>query len=133
MKSKISSFALKALPVLLLVAILAPLAAYGQATTVNTTYFDSVFDWLRSILSSLFPIVTGVLVVLFGWNVIKFLRSQDAEKKAGLRDSLMKSLIALFIWFVLFGLIQLAAKIIGVDTGGTVTSEDTIGVNLNPR
>jgi hypothetical protein len=128
MKSKISKIASAAG-----FALLAPVLAF--ATTNSGAFatggvFDNFIAFLKRILTAAFPLITALLVVLFGYQVILFLTDKEVEKKEIHKGALIKSLIAIFLWFTIFGLITVLAKTIGVRVGDTVTTQNIPTVSL---
>ncbi len=133
MKSKISKF-ISAVGF----AILAPLVPVFATTTGNSgTFgsngvFDSFFGFLKRIMGYLFPVVTAVLILLFGYQLIMFLvgSKDDVENHEKFRKRMINSFIAVLLWFILFGLITVVANAIGVNVGDTVQSGNIPKVNI---
>lgn len=135
MKSKISKF-ISAVGF----AILAPLMpVLAQVPTTSnsgafgsTGVFDNFFAFLKRIMGLLFPIVTAALILLFGYQLIMFLvgSKDDVEDHEKFRKRMINSFIAVLLWFILFGLINVVANAIGVNVGDTVQGSQIPSVRL---
>lgn len=123
MKSKVSKIA----SVSMLALLVTPLFAHAQ---FSGAWFTAIINFVESTLTALFPIVTAILILTFGWLVFKFLTDKDVETKEMHKSSLIKALVALFLWFTLFGLISTIADSIGVGVGGGPTTDEIPSVPL---
>lgn len=123
MKSKVSKIAS-----ISMLALAAPLFVYAQNFTGS--WFTQILSFVETVLSKLFPIVTAILILTFGWLVFKFLTDKDVETKEMHKSSLIKALVALFLWFTLFGLISTIASSIGVGVGGGPSRQEIPTVPL---
>lgn len=133
MKSKISSMVTGAG-----LALATPFLTFATTTTgnsgvfnANSGIFGSIITFLQDILSASFPIITGILIVLFGWQVFKYLTDKDQTEKAIHKSNLLKALAAIFLWFVLTGLIKVLANTLNVDVGNDVSSQDITTVDFD--
>lgn len=129
MKSKISSyFFLGALTLVL------PAVAFAGGEFTGTFFFN-ITDFLARAIRTLFPLVTGALILLFGYQLVMFLVSKkdDIEDAAKFKKRMINSIIAIFLWFVLFGLITVVADAIGLNVGDDVTKDETTGVDFTPN
>ena len=126
MKSKISKFA-SAVGFAIL-APLMPVFANGNTGAFGAGgVFDKFFEFVRRIMGGLFPIVTAALILLFGYQLVMFLvgSKDDVEDHEKFRKRMINSFIAVLLWFILFGLINVVANAIGVNVGDPVTTDDT--------
>ena len=94
--------------------------------------FDNFFTFLKRIMGYLFPVVTAALILLFGYQLIMFLvgSKDDVENHEKFRKRMINSFIAVLLWFILFGLINVVANAIGVNVGETVLSSQIPSVRL---
>ncbi|HQV64729.1 MAG TPA: hypothetical protein PKZ56_00640 [Candidatus Paceibacterota bacterium] len=129
MKSKISKI-VSAAGFALLTPVVTVFANTNSGAFASGGVFDNFIAFLKRILTSAFPIITALLIVLFGYQVILFLTDKEVEKKEIHKGALIKSLIAIFLWFTIFGLITVLAKTVGVKVGDTVTSQNIPTVSL---
>lgn len=118
MKSKVSKIALGASSLLVL-----PMLVSAQVT-IQSGFGGFVFqiiDFVKRVLDTIFPMITIVLVILFAWQLIQFLskKGDDVEKADEYKKRLFRSFIVLFIWFVLFGLINVLGNAFGLNPGAT--------------
>ncbi len=134
MKSKISKF-ISAVGFL----VLAPFVQVFATTTTGNTggfseggVFDKFFLFVKRIMGYLFPVVTALLILLFGYQLIMFLvgSKDDVENHEKFRKRMINSFIAVLLWFILFGLITVVANAIGVQVGDTVQSGQIPTVNI---
>jgi hypothetical protein len=133
MKSKISSAITVAG-----FALLAPIVSFAQGASggiINTNtgtfsgqFFLNIIATVRKIISLLFPLVSAVLVLAFGYLVFKFVTSDKLEEKSIYKNDLIKAILAIFLWFTFFGLINILAGAVGVGVGDDVTNDDTTKV-----
>ncbi len=130
MKSKISRLSLLAGSLFAL-----PLVTMAQSLEDNTTVGGSFFkliEFVAEILGRIFPLITIVLVIAFAVQIFLFMKSkEDLEKAEPAKKRLMNAFIALFVWFVLFGLISLLAKTFGLRTDGTLTTQTIPKIDLS--
>ena len=125
MKSKISTM-LSALGF----ALITPLFAHAQ----TFTFFDNILGFIQRTIKSVFPLVTAVLIILFGYRLIKFLYDgkDDPADHEKYKKQLIYSFISVFLWFVLFGLVTTIAGSLGLGVGNDVTGQDITQVDLTP-
>ncbi len=111
-----------------ILSVAMPLLTFAQ-TTGSFAYSGSIFERIiklvKNIIAALFPVVTGVLVLWFGWEVLSYIR-EEGELKGLHKSRLLKALLAIFIWFVFFGIIEVLSNTFGLDRGGQVQTTDII-------
>jgi hypothetical protein len=126
MKSKISKIifgtgTLLALPMLV--------SAQVPIQTGFGGFVFQIIGFITRVIELVFPIVTGILVLLFAYQVIEFLRSkEDIEKHEKLKARLGNAFIALFIWFTLFGLINVLGNAFGLNPGRSTVQPPTVDI-----
>ena len=74
MKSKVSKIA----SVGMLAVLLAPFAAHAA---FSGQFFYDILGFVQTVLKAMFPLVTAVLILLFGWQVFKYLTGKDIEER----------------------------------------------------
>ena len=131
MKSKISK--LVSAVGFALLAPLMPIFAQNSGD-VNGAFFDNIIKFINKVIKAAFPIVTAVLILLFGYQLIMFLwgTKSEPEEHEKFRRRMIQSFIAILMWFILFGLITVVAKAIGVNVGDTIQGGDIPSVCLTP-
>lgn len=97
----------------------APAIAFAQA--VNTSYIDSILTAVESIINTLLPIIIAGAVVYFVWNIARYVTAGDDTAKEQVKDRIIYGVIGLFAMVAVWGLVNLLAGILGVETGGGVT------------
>jgi hypothetical protein len=113
-------------------ALVAPLLTFATSTntggvfTADSGIFGSIIKFLQGIITAAFPIITGILVILFGFQVFKYLTDKNETEKAIHKSNLLKAIMAIFLWFVLTGLIRVLATTLGIQVGGNVVSEEVV-------
>lgn len=113
-------------------AIATPFMAFAQTSgTGNFTYTGSVFakiiTLVKDIITAIMPVITAALVIYFAWEVFQFMKGEGQDK--GIHKSRMiNALIALFIWFVFFGIIQVVANSFGLGIGDKINKDSDITV-----
>jgi hypothetical protein len=136
MKSKISKF-ISAVGFAVLAPVMSVMAQVpgnpGNSGAFGSNgIFDNFFTFLKRIMGYLFPVVTAALILLFGYQLIMFLvgSKDDVENHEKFRKRMINSFIAVLLWFILFGLINVVANAIGVNVGDTVQSSQIPSVRL---
>ena len=136
MKSKISKF-ISAVGFAVLAPVMSVMAQVpgnpGNSGAFGSNgIFDNFFTFLKRIMGYLFPVVTAALILLFGYQLIMFLvgSKDDVENHEKFRKRMINSFIAVLLWFILFGLINVVANAIGVNVGETVLSSQIPSVRL---
>lgn len=118
-----------------LVALVMPVITFAQNNSgvfnYNGSVFQSAITFISKIITALFPVVTALLVLYFAYEVFQFIRSED-DKKAVWKGRIVQAVIALAIWFTLFGIIQAIANTFNLGIGATVQTGQIPGVCLNP-
>ncbi len=131
MKSKISS-AISAAGFALLTPVVTVFAqgTPTQGGFTNNNVFENMLAFISRIMKTLFPMVTALLILTFGYLVFKFLTDKDLAEKDLHKGALVKAVFAIFLWFTLFGIIGLLAKTVGVEEGRDVSVNDITTVPL---
>ncbi len=129
MKSKISSAVQSAG-----FALLAPVLTFAQGVPTGAFGTNNVFEnglvFISRIMKTLFPMITALLILTFGYLVFKFLTDEQLEDKEIHKGALVKAVFAIFLWFTLFGIIGLMARTVGVEEGRDVGVGDITTVPL---
>lgn len=118
-------------------ALFAPLISVFAKSTgqfSDNSFIFNAFGFVQKIIGLLFPIVSAVLILLFGYQLIMFLwgSKDDIADHDKFRKGMINAFIAVLLWFILFGLINVVANAIGVNVGETVGSRSTTHVCLDP-
>ncbi len=106
----------------------------NPTTTGNLNYSNSIFgkliSFVQDIVSDLFPIITAILIILLAWTIFRFMKAQGGEDKAASKKTMFNALVALFIWFTFFGIIQVVATSFGLGIGDDVNNQQTTTVKF---
>lgn len=128
MKSKISHFL--ATGSLLVLPMFASAQTLQQGTQVGGIFF-TLIEFVEDIITTIFPLISVVLVLLFAYQLIMFLVSKENIDKADvMRKRLFNAFIVLLIWFTLFGLLGLVARTFGLRTDGTINRDNIPKVDI---
>jgi hypothetical protein len=82
------------------------------------TAITNLVALIETILKALFPIMTALGILVFGYNVIKYLTSKTLSDQNFYKSGLLNSLFALFIFFTIIGLVSILARSIGIPALG---------------
>lgn len=95
--------------------------AFAAGNTLQSLITD-----VQDVITSLFPILVGIAVLFFFYEIIMLITKgkDDPKKKADAITGIIYSLVAIFIMLTFFGLVKILASTVGVDTGDSVTSQD---------
>ncbi len=130
MKSKISKIA----PFVAVAFALVPMLAFAQNTGNFTgAFFFNLLDFVRRVMAALFPIVSGALILLFGYDLIMyFVKRNQGDGKASddFKTKMWYAFIALFLWFTIFGLVQVLAGAFNIGVGDDVQRQQNPGVQF---
>jgi hypothetical protein len=86
---------------------LVPMLALAQGGP-QLGYFTSALASIQSIVSAVVPLLIGVTVVVFFWNVVKFVAGgADEGARAEAKQMMIWSLIAILVMVSLWGIIGL--------------------------
>ncbi len=134
MKSKINSLVASSG----LLALAVPFATFAQTRTGagSFTYSNSIFatiiTFLQNLFGAIFPVITAGLILYFAYTVFQFMRTEGGgEGKSAMKSTMMKALLALFIWFTFYGIIQVVANSLGLGLGDTIQSGNISTVDFN--
>ena len=94
-------------------------------------FFINIFDFFERIIGFAFPFISALLIILFGYQLIRFLSSStDVEDHEKFRKRMINAFIAVFLWFVLFGLITTIAGTFNIGVGTDVDNTQIPGVEF---
>ncbi len=115
----------KYFPIVALVAMVTfiiPHVSFAAPTAVI-----NLVSLLESIISALFPVIVAIGILVFGYNIGKYLTSKDLADQNLYKSGIVNSIIALAVVFTIFGIIKLLASSLGISTLGvgiTVSNPD---------
>lgn len=121
-----------------LLALVLPVITFAQAPRPGNQetggVFINILEFVQKVMGYLMPIITGGLIILFGWNLIQFLmKKENIEDADKFKKAMINSLIALFLWFVLVSLINMVAKSFDLEVGEGVKNVTQVDFKaLNP-
>ena len=99
------------------------------AVTDPSGNVSSVLGLIEMIVGRLIPILVAFSLITFIWGLIRFLLSDDEEKRKSGKQIMLWGIIALFVIVSIWGIVQYIASVFGVD--GT-TTVNTPQVPFNP-
>lgn len=103
-----------------LLTSLLPVAALAQ-TEVNPQYLDSILTSSKTLLDRAVVVLIAFAIVWFIWNVIRYVMSDELEKKETAKQQMIWGIVAIAVIVSLWGLVQLLQNIFNVnqqDAGG---------------
>lgn len=113
-------------------SLLLPVVTFAQNNTTvanNQTQIGDIFGWIANIITKLFPIMVGIAVLVFFFEIIMFILNKDnKDKQDGFKKGILMSLLAIFVMLAFFGIIKVIANTLGI--GGTVGA--SIGAQYIP-
>jgi uncharacterized membrane protein YidH (DUF202 family) len=111
---------MKKLAKVLPLGLMLPGIALAQA---NLTWFDDLAAALGNLVDTLIPIVIAIGLLFFIWGLVQFIAASgdEAAKDEGKRKMIW-GVIALFVIVAVWGLVDLLASLVGVQTGGTTNA-----------
>jgi hypothetical protein len=101
----------------------ASVPAFALAAPVaDAGYFTNLIGQIKNIAGLLVPVLISFAVILFFWNVVKFVAGgADDEARKEAKGMMIWSLVAIFVMVSIWGLIAWIQTLTGV-SGGTVTT-----------
>lgn len=102
----------------LALTFLAPVTVLAQ---VRDTYIVSILTSIEKIINLLLPLIVAGAVVWFVWNIARYVMTGDDAAKEQAKSRIIYGIIGLFAMVAVWGLVNLLASILGVETGGGVT------------
>jgi hypothetical protein len=103
------------------------LPGLALAQSVDTGYIDSILESIGNIIGTLLPLIIAGAVVYFVWNIARYVVAGDDAAKEQYKSRIIYGIIGLFVMVAVWGLVNLLAGILGVDTGGGADIPDLPG------
>ncbi len=101
-----------------------PLVALAQGYAPNQGIMG-LFSFAGVILNRLVPLLIGLAVVWFIWNVILYVMSGNEEKKKAAKSGMLWGIIGIFIMVSVWGLVAILQA-----TFGTSGVQENIGSQI---
>ena len=95
-----------------IVIAVAPAVAYAQGTSVQ-----SLISALGSLITSLFPLVGGIALLVFLWGLAKFIKRVGAGDEKAVEDGkrlMVWGIIALFVLASVWGIVAFIQSALGL-------------------
>jgi hypothetical protein len=87
---------------------LVPLLAAAQIQEKN---LRGVIKFFTDLIDPIIGLVTGIAVLLFIWGIVKYIIAQGSETaKASAKNTMFYGVIALFVLFSFWGIVQLLRR-----------------------
>lgn len=113
------------------IAVIGLIVAYpGLVHAQDTSVLVDIVSFIETILSALFPIMAAMGILMFGYNIGKYLTSKDIIDQNIYKSGILNSLLALFIMFTVFGLIKVVASSLGIPALNSLQLADDSGKAL---
>ena len=103
-------------------------------TTVQLGYWQSLLRGVAGIINTLVGILIAGAVIFFIWNVLKYIRAADGDKKAEAAKGMLWGVIGLAVIVSVWGLVgllqttfQVGTPTNTVDTGKLIPTINTSG------
>ena len=111
-----------------LTALLLPAIAFAQQANFNyvNSWLNQGLYWLRLSIT----VIMILMTIFFLVNVLRFIMNKDPSKAADLRKIMINGLIGLFVSVAVWGIINLAGSITGINT--TTSGNQSPGVTCPP-
>jgi len=109
MKSKMTKLSTSALAL----ASFLPLAALGQ-TSADLGFFTNLVSQFRGILELLVPVIIGLGLILFLWNLFQYMR-KAGDDKAKHAQGMVMGIVILAVMVAVWGLVRFAGDLVGID------------------
>ena len=104
----------KASLLLSMMVLIMPVIAFADTPTVIL----DIVGFADTVIKAIFPILTALGILAFGYNIAKYLTSKDIVDQNVYKAGILNSLFALFIMFVIVGLITVLANSLGIPALG---------------
>lgn len=111
---KNNSLIKKIIPLPALIILIIPAVVFAQTSTIIL----DIVGFADTVIKAIFPILTALGILAFGYNIGKYLTSKDIVDQNVYKAGILNSLFALFIMFVIVGLITVLAKSLGIPSLG---------------
>lgn len=98
-------------------AVVAGLPLVSLAQQVNPNYLNSIITSGSFLLNQLVVFLIALAVVWFIWNVIRYVMSNDLEKKDTAKSQMIWGIVAIAVIISIWGLVALLQNIFGVSSG----------------
>lgn len=93
----------------------------GQSGQVNGSQLFQLLDVAQNLVNRLVPFMIGLAVVSFFWFLVRFImKSGDPNGRTDSLKGMGYSMLALFLMVSVWGIIILAASMLGVGVGGNI-------------
>lgn len=95
-----------------------PVGGTGSGVPINTSFFQSLYQSITTILQYVVPIVISLAVIVFIWGVLKFVMSagnEDARKEG--RNLMIYGIIGIFVMVSVWGLVRVLQSATGLSNG----------------
>ncbi len=101
-----------------LVVGFAPLAAFAQYTP--TQGVSGLINFAHSLTNQILPVLIGIAVVYFIWEVFQYTISGNEDKKKKAKEGMIMGIVGIFVMVAVWGLVGILVSTFGT-TGSTVS------------
>ena len=110
-----------------IIAIIAVSFTVPHVAFAAPTGFVGFVSLIEAIISSLFPLVTAAGFLAVGYNLIRYLSSKDSTDQNVYKAGIVNAMIGLFAMLVVYGVVSILAKSLGLTLGSAATIADPSG------
>ncbi len=98
-----------------ILALLAALTPFSALHAQSFTYVSGGLAQVVALLGQVAPLLAGIALIAFIWNVIKFMRAGKEGTQSDAKGGVLWSLIALFVFVSVWGFVKMLQDTFKVD------------------
>ncbi|MEK7535831.1 MAG: hypothetical protein AAB590_02345 [Patescibacteria group bacterium] len=80
---------------------------------------SQIIGLFRLWIDNLVPVLIGLALIFFIWNLIGLIRSGDESSREEAKKGMWSGILAMFVIISIWGIIYFIGKSLGIDPGGT--------------
>jgi len=107
----------------------APMLASAQ----NVTNINGLMDLISSIVAWGVPVLGGIAILYFIWEVIKYTISSDEEGKKAAKTNIIWAVVGIFVIFSIWGLVGILQNSFGGSNNPAGQIQLPVGLNSQFR
>jgi hypothetical protein len=109
-------------------ASLAPLSVFAQSPVYQTgTGVGGLIYWANWLLNALVPLLIGIAVVYFIWEVFQYTIAADEDKKKTARTQIIWGIVGIFVMVSVWGLVNILQSTFGTQN----TNSSSVSMQIN--
>ena len=108
---------------------LMPVLAMATPMVAFAATLMDILNTVRGLINAIVPLLMVLAVAVFLWGIVKYITAGgNTEKEKEARGYVIYGLIGIFVLVSFWGIIQIFATTLGVQTGGTLPTVDVSGL-----